>query len=175
MNGTTVPTMRDNTYSSSEVSRKTSEELKETAFNEDQNEVLDDIIDNIPSGLPAVTVEDEGDVLTVVGGVWDKAAAGGGGEALIAETTDFDAMDIPDKILMTGTESWEAFSSGRPIFIHYINGPFGGYTREEMCCVNQILKADDNDTVTYSFVIDINNQTRGYSAEGDGYYLSPYA
>lgn len=38
------------------------------------------------SDLPAVTSEDNGDVLTVVNGAWDKAAPSGGGGALVVPT-----------------------------------------------------------------------------------------
>ena len=39
-NGTTIPTTRDNTYDASEVHRKSSNELYETAFNDDQKTAL---------------------------------------------------------------------------------------------------------------------------------------
>ena len=92
MNGTTVPTMRDNTYSSDEVSRKTPEELRETAFNDDQNEVLNEITTDIESEipeivLPEVTSDDNGDVLMVVEGAWAKAQPSGDDNSYVVTFT----------------------------------------------------------------------------------------
>ena len=72
--GRTVPSERNNTYAPSAVSRKTAEELFETAFNSDQQQVLNNIIVDIPqptpSGpqVPEPTASDNGKVLGVDGG-----------------------------------------------------------------------------------------------------------
>ena len=43
MNGITIPDNYSNTYAENEVHRKSKDELRETAFNKDQNKVLDEI------------------------------------------------------------------------------------------------------------------------------------
>lgn len=75
-NGTTVPNYRDDTYNKDEVHRKTSEELYDTAFNEDQQKVLDNFEPSGGGSLPDVTSDDNGDILTVIDGEWGKAEPG---------------------------------------------------------------------------------------------------
>lgn len=69
--------VNDRTLDPSEVHRKDKEELYETSFNKDQKAVLDDIGGSL---LPEVTADDNGKVLTVVDGVWDKAAIDDGSD-----------------------------------------------------------------------------------------------
>ena len=53
-NGTTVPTGRDNIYESSEVHRKSSIEYMDSAFNEDQKEVIESILMTLNSESSSV-------------------------------------------------------------------------------------------------------------------------
>lgn len=71
--------VNDRTLDPSEVHRKDKEELYETAFNKDQKIILDDIGGG-GSALPDVTSADNGMVLTVVDGVWDKASIDDGSD-----------------------------------------------------------------------------------------------
>ena len=48
-NGTTVPTGRDNTYDSNEIHRKSSIEMLDSAFNEDQKGVIESILTTLNS------------------------------------------------------------------------------------------------------------------------------
>lgn len=69
-----------------------------------------------PSSLPAVTVSDNGDVLTVVEGAWAKAApAGAGGFFLVTITWD-DVNPTCDK---TYAEITAAFEANMMIVLHY--------------------------------------------------------
>ena len=52
-----------------------------------------DDIDEHGSSLPAVTSDDNGDVLTVVEGAWDKAAPGGGGGSVLLIHNDNNVLD----------------------------------------------------------------------------------
>jgi len=57
------------------------------------------------SGLPAVTAADNGDVLTVVNGAWDKAAPSGGGVLAVHDvdgTLDKTWQEIADAVATTG-------------------------------------------------------------------------
>lgn len=89
-NGTTVPNYRDDTYNKDEVHRKSAEELYDTAFNEDQQKVLDEFEPSGGGSLPAVTTADNGDVLTVVDGEWEKAEPGFKCSEETSTTTYFD-------------------------------------------------------------------------------------
>lgn len=68
-------------------------------------------------GLPDVTADDNGDVLTVVNGAWGKAApSGGGGVLAISATYDSDTeMMTLDK---TFGEISAAFVAGQMYFVH---------------------------------------------------------
>lgn len=48
--------------------------------NNSNRAVLSTMLDDVGEKLPAITVEDNGKVLTVVNGTWDKAEASGGGD-----------------------------------------------------------------------------------------------
>lgn len=56
--------------------------------NNSNRAVLSTMLDDVDEKLPAVTVEDNGKVLTVVNGTWDKAEAGGGGSSKGYECTE---------------------------------------------------------------------------------------
>lgn len=66
------------------------------------------------SDLPAVTAADNGDVLTVVNGAWDKAAPSGGG-VLVVHNTD----GTLDK---TWQEIYDAMISGGAVYAHRNGG-----------------------------------------------------
>ncbi len=133
-NGTTVPTGRDNTYNATEVHRKSSEEVYNTAFNDEQKSVIEDMASNI-SGLsssieeiegviddgflPEVTSDDNGKVLTVVEGVWDKAAGGGSTEALVVE---IDAVSPTEEEVVGG------FFNGVPVLYKETGDGWVSYT-----------------------------------------------
>lgn len=53
------------------------EYLRTTPHNTNVN-IVKSMMSNMGSSLPDVTAEDNGKVLTVVNGVWDKSAASGG-------------------------------------------------------------------------------------------------
>ena len=74
------------------------------------------------AGLPAVTNEDNGDVLTVVNGVWDKAAPSGGGGALIVhgeadETTGVITLD----------KTWAEINGAVPLVWLYVANDISMY------------------------------------------------
>ena len=66
------------------------------------------------SNLPDVSAADNGDVLTVVNGAWDKAAPSGGGGVLVVRDTD----GTLDK---TWQEIYDAMLSGGAVYV-YQNG-----------------------------------------------------
>lgn len=68
------------------------------------------------SGLPAVTSDDNGDVLTVVDGEWDKAAASGG---LPAVTSDDDG-----DVLAVVSGAWAKSSNSLPVATWNNNGKY---------------------------------------------------
>ena len=115
--GVTVPEERNNTFDPSEVHRKNAEEKINSAFNEDQKAILDDLINNAPSaGLPAVTVEDDGDVLTVVEGEWVNASS-----ALVIHVTEFEPSENPTPMLLdvTGEDLHAALVAGRSVIFSF--------------------------------------------------------
>ena len=67
------------------------------------------------SNLPAVTSADNGDVLTVVNGAWDKAAPSGGGGVLVVH----DANGTLDK---TWQEIHDAMLSGGAVYVSQSGG-----------------------------------------------------
>lgn len=71
------------------------------------------------SGLPDVSGDDDGKVLTVVEGEWTPAAGGGGGGGLVVEVTETE----PDVYTMGKTvrEILAASSEGTPVVCHFPN------------------------------------------------------
>ena len=68
----------------------------------------------VPAELPAVTTDDNGDVLTVVSGAWAKAAPSGGGGGLVVHGTEVEDQYVLDK---TWQEIYEAASAGRSVVL----------------------------------------------------------
>lgn len=65
------------------------------------------------SDLPAVSAADNGDVLTVVNGAWDKAAPGGGGVLVVTASLVGDSLVCGT----TAGEMWAAINGGQNIII----------------------------------------------------------
>ena len=75
--------------------------------------VLGDMLDNYSGGvLPAVTSDDNGDVLTVVEGAWGKAAPSGGGSGVLVVTATEDADTGVLTLDKTASEIYSAMKSG---------------------------------------------------------------
>lgn len=72
------------------------------------------------SDLPAVSAADNGDVLTVVNGVWDKAApgGGGGGGVLFVNATD-DPVNHTYTLNKTAKEVIDAYLAGQTVIVSY--------------------------------------------------------
>lgn len=133
-NGTTIPTGRDNTYNPDEIRRKSSEEKYETAFNDEQKSVIEDMASNISvlsssieeiegvidaGFLPEVTSDDNGNVLTVVEGVWDKAA----GSSAAPTPLIFEK----NATTPTGEEVYNGFINGVPCLFKEVDGDWISY------------------------------------------------
>lgn len=67
------------------------------------------------SSLPAVTSEDNGDVLTVVNGAWNKATPSGGG-VLIVQVTQTEADSTSATADKTYAEVMAAIQSGKQVY-----------------------------------------------------------
>lgn len=75
------------------------------------------------SGLPEVTADDNGDVLTVVDGAWGKAAPSGGGGLYIIELTTLPTSsfaDLPSGV--TYSKILAALSEGKLPILHIKTG-----------------------------------------------------
>lgn len=81
------------------------------------------------SSLPAVTSDDNGDVLTVVNGAWDKAAPGGGGGYTIQAEISYDDTTHEYTVSTEATfaDIKSAVESGKPCFLF-------GERPEELFC-----------------------------------------
>ncbi|MBP5711047.1 MAG: hypothetical protein J6W84_08760 [Bacteroidales bacterium] len=84
-------------------------------------DALDAISDADMGGLPAVSGDDNGKVLTVVEGEWAPAAGGGGGGSLIVEITQ---SGIDFTMNKTAGEIIEALSSGKQIICSFPDDNF---------------------------------------------------
>lgn len=73
--------------------------------------IADAIENSGGSDLPAVTSDDNGDVLTVVNGVWDKASpAGGGGVKIIELVENTDTNNNCDALIKYGGQVLETYA-----------------------------------------------------------------
>lgn len=68
------------------------------------------------SSLPAVTSEDDGDVLTVVNGAWNKATPSGGGGVLTVQVTQTEADSTYATADKTYAEVMAAIQSGKQVY-----------------------------------------------------------
>jgi len=64
------------------------------------------------SDLPAVSAADNGDVLTVVNGQWDKAAPSGGGGGVLVVHATYDELTETSTLDKTAQEISSAFQNG---------------------------------------------------------------
>lgn len=84
---------------------------------------FDAIVKNTASGgggsdLPAVTAVDNGDVLTVVNGEWDKATPSGGSASIVyCPATATSGKGRPTGLGMTWQEIHDAVAAGKFVFI----------------------------------------------------------
>lgn len=118
--------------------------------------VLGDMLDNYSGGvLPAVTSDDNGDVLTVVEGAWGKAAPSGGG-ALVVEATTQNGTDFTTDI--TIGELYEAALTGQVII--YANYTYNNGAQDVDAGFAMPLvdahHADSGINVVYSFFFGFN-------------------
>lgn len=111
--------------------RNISEQYRQPLMTEETAREILEKIDGGGSGggLPEVTEDDNGDVLTVVEGAWAKAEASGGGveKFIITLNSDGESMPTSNK---TFQEITSAFISGKQLFVDvsdiYGNGYDGG-------------------------------------------------
>ena len=73
-----------------------------------------------PAALPSVTSDDNGDVLTVVSGAWAKAAPSGGGDTVIVNATASE-----DFATMTLDKTWREIYNGNFSIIRRVGSPMG--------------------------------------------------
>lgn len=94
------------------------------------------------SDLPAVTSADNGDVLTVVNGSWDKAApSGGGGVLALNGTIDGNTITL-DK---TWQEIHDAITAGQFVFLRF------SYDREVAVWICYGVSQPDNSCEAWFF------------------------
>ena len=99
------------------------------------------------SGLPAVTSDDNGDVLTVVNGAWDKAAPSGGGSDIFVVTyTDNSGTLTYDKTL---AEIYTAIKAGKNVMAIM---PIGDELINTTCFSLSTLDEENDDVSAVSFV-----------------------
>lgn len=106
------------------------------------------------SGLPTVSGDDNGKVLTVVEGEWAPAAGGGGGGLLVTITETAERF-ICDK---TAGEILEALQGGNAVVVHY---PDAGGTENSYGLVSGF--ASGSGWVEVDFII--GNNPKSYSCD----------
>ena len=124
--------------------------IRKTPHNSNVN-VVKSMLDSLGgSSLPEVTNEDNGKVLTVVEGEWDKADASGGGAGLVVH------------IITAPTEGY----SDR----HALDKTFGEIEQTVLVGGAIWLISDENDTTSYAPPSDISLQT--FNTGTADYYLA---
>ena len=114
------------------------------------NKFMDEVEDRLVAleeggGLPEVTASDNGDVLTVVEGVWGKATPSGGGSNVVFIPTVFDAGE--SKLTANYADITQALEDGKlPILV------LGDSTNTGYAVYN-IGVTDDNFGFVYMFAI----------------------
>lgn len=114
------------------------------------------------AGLPAVTSEDNGDVLTVVNGAWDKAAPSGGGAFAVSVPYSAEVWTMNK----TWAEISAAFIAGRPVIVHV--GDSEDYTDQYYAVMGVRQTVSD----VPLFVVVIYDGSSGYefaATSADGY------
>ena len=139
------------------------EEILEYVMNTPNNTnpaVLRDMLSNSNDGLPSVTSDDNGDVLTVVGGAWAAAAPSGGGlKVNIIDDPDHENCYIFDK---TAGEVFSALESGVvPMLVNAVGGKNLLFSFEAY---------GYSDFTGYAFETGFEN----FYAEGENFYPSSY-
>lgn len=112
------------------------------------------------NALPAVTEEDDGDVLTVVDGAWDKATPSGGGVAIIEGESSLLGDD-----LTTGYSDILAMYDGEgPVILHLLLDQDGEYVADASMLLNRDFVSDGNDGYLKIFTAVYANSFRGLDA-----------
>lgn len=93
---------------------------------------------NPPSSLPAVTGSDNGDVLTVVEGAWAKAAPA----FIVEETLESDVATLSEK----ASDIWGAYLAGKHVIAVYDGGEQNGVT------INGLFSASLAPAGNYTFL-----------------------
>lgn len=125
-------------------------------------------------GLPAVTSEDNGDVLTVVNGAWDKAAPSG---TFIVHVTahwdDDNGAYVVDECDSTAEEVNHAMMAGKPCFAHiYMAGERPG---DGMANIIPCLSGyeDDESGVVFSLISPVSTGDSSVGVEIHTLILDP--
>lgn len=118
-----------------------------------EEEYLNAIVENGGGGggssLPEVTADDNGDVLTVVEGAWEKAAPSGGGGVLIVDLTQ-DENTLVYTAQKTAGEIYAACVNGLVIF-RFAYGEAGTDYEEQSELVTGYVYKNDSEGDYYSF------------------------
>ena len=117
------------------------------------------------SGLPTVSGDDNGKVLTVVEGAWAAAAAGGGGVTTYEFTADVDNA----RYIGTATFSdvFDAFAAGNVVYFHM---PESTLCMETYLLIDGIFYSSyDNPPYTLGFNTNVGRVVNGFGATDEGY------
>lgn len=115
--------------------------------------------------LPAVTAEDDGDVLTVVSGAWGKAAPSGGGDTVIVNATESE-----DYLTRTLDKTWKEINDGKYSIIRFTSTMMGNLLVYYQIC--QVILDDMDPPASYNVIVKdlVNNTTLTFkTATQNGY------
>lgn len=130
-------------------------------IDEESLELEDNVLSVLNGGsslLPIVTADDNGKVLTVVDGAWNKAEASGGD--IVVVTIGFDSTTEEYTADKTYAEIAEAFSSGKKVLGTHINPSLMQFTSVG------VFYQD-----TYEGVLEYDMKTIGYCNIDDKDYI----